>query len=245
MKRLKDISTTAPKNVTKRQAGEHLMELHKELFSLQNLLYAQKKYALLIILQGVDTSGKDGTIRHVFSCVNPQGCRVKSFKTPTEEELLHDFLWRIYPHLPERGMMQIFNRSHYEDIIFPLVHNLITSSEIGRRHEVINHFEEHLQHNKTVILKFFLHIARKEQKGRIAERLKNPIKRWKYDPTDGKEAAHWDRYIEAYQTMIDGCQPHNPWTIVAADQKWYRNYFIASTIVERLKNLKMSYPVKT
>lgn len=164
MKSISDISTKAPDGIKKKEANKDLMKLHRQLFSLQNLFYAEGKHALLIILQGMETSGKDGTIRHVFSCINPQGCRVKPFKTPTEEENRHDFLWRIYPEFPEKGMFQIFNRSYYEEILFPVVHNLIDKKEVAERHKVINEVEEHLQKQGTIILKFFLHISEKEQK---------------------------------------------------------------------------------
>lgn len=216
--------------------------MHEELFSLQNLFYAEGKHALLIVLQGMDTAGKDGTIRHVFSCVNPQGCLVRSFKTPTEEEKSHDFLWRIYANLPEKGMFQIFNRSHYEDILFPVVHQLIDTKEIERRHQAINEFEAHLKDSGTIVLKFFLHISRKEQNKRINIRLKDPEKRWKYNPADKKEAKLWDEYLDAYQAMIDKCSKNSPWLIVPSDHKWYRNYLIAKTMVKTLENLKMKYP---
>ena len=242
MKSINDISTTAPDSIKKSAANKQLMKLHKQLFALQNLFYAEGKHALLIILQGMDTSGKDGTIRHVFSCINPQGCIVKSFKTPTEEEKLHDFLWRIYANLPEKRMIQIFNRSHYEDILFPVVHGLIDKKEIGERHKMINQFEEHLQKNGTIVLKFFLHISKDEQDGRLEKRLTNPEKKWKYNIGDKKEAKKWDDYIAAYQQMLDGCEKHNPWIVVAADKKWYRNYLVANTIVETLENLKMKFP---
>ena len=176
MKTLNDISTNAPDNIKKSDANKELLKLHKQLFTLQNLFYAEGKHSLLIILQGMDTSGKDGTIRQVFSCINPQGCSVKSFKTPNEEEKLHDFLWRIYANLPEKRMIQIFNRSHYEDILFPVVHGLLNKKEIQERHEMMNKFEEHLQKNDTIILKFFLHISKEEQHGRLEKRLTNPKK---------------------------------------------------------------------
>ncbi len=242
MKSINDISTTAPDSIKKSAANKQLLKLHKQLFALQNLFYADGKHALLIILQGMDTSGKDGTIRHVFSCINPQGCIVKSFKTPTEEEKLHDFLWRIYANLPEKRMIQIFNRSHYEDILFPVVHGLIDKKDIGERHKMINQFEEHLQKNGTIVLKLFLHISKDEQDGRLEKRLTNPEKKWKYNIGDKKEAKKWDDYIAAYQQVLDGCEKHNPWIVVAADKKWYRNYLVANTIVETLENLKMKFP---
>ena len=213
-----------------------------ELFELQNLFYAEGKHALLIILQGMDTSGKDGTIRHVFSCINPQGCKVKSFKSPTEEEKLHDFLWRIYANLPEKRMMQIFNRSHYEDILFPVVHDLLDKKEIAVRHAVINKFEEHLQNNNTIILKFYLHISKKEQHKRLDSRLTNPEKKWKNNADDKKESKKWSDYMDAYQNVFDGCSKHNPWIIIPADEKWYRNYLVATTIVETLEQSEMKFP---
>ena len=242
MKTLNDISTNAPDNIKKSDANKELLKLHKQLFTLQNLFYAEGKHSLLIILQGMDTSGKDGTIRQVFSCINPQGCRVKSFKTPTAEEKLHDFLWRIYANLPEKRMIQIFNRSHYEDILFPVVHGLLDKKEIQERHEIINKFEEHLQKNGTIILKFFLHISKEEQHKRLEKTLTNPEKKWKYNEDDKKEAKKWDDYMNAYKNVLDGCGKHNPWMIVPADQKWYRNYLVATTIVETFENLKMKYP---
>ena len=242
MKSINDISTNAPGNIKKSDTNKELLKLQEQLFTLQNLFYADGNHSLLIILQGMDTSGKDGTIRHVFSCVNPQGCNVKSFKTPTAEEKLHDFLWRIYANLPEKGMIQIFNRSHYEDILFPVVHQLLDKKEIAERHEVINKFEEHLQNSGTIILKFYLHISKKEQNERFEVRLSDPEKKWKYNEGDKKEAKKWDDYMDAYQNMLDGCGKHNPWMIVPADQKWYRNYLVATTIVETFENLKMKYP---
>ena len=161
MKNINDISTKAPDTIKKSEANKELIKLHKQLFTLQNLFYAEGKHSLLIILQGMDTSGKDGTIRQVFSCINPQGCRVKSFKTPTAEEKLHDFLWRIYPNLPEKRMIQIFNRSHYEDILFPVVHGLLDKKEIQERHEMINKFEERLQKAAPSFLNFFCTFLRK------------------------------------------------------------------------------------
>ncbi|MEO7176112.1 MAG: PPK2 family polyphosphate kinase [Saprospiraceae bacterium] len=242
MKNITDLSTNAPGSIKKSEANKGLIKLRKQLFSLQNLFYANGKHALLIILQGMDASGKDGTIRHVFSCINPQGCKVKSFKSPTEEENLHDFLWRIYANLPEKGMIQIFNRSHYEDILFPVVHWLLEKKEIKERHGVINEFEEHLQNSNTIILKFFLHISKQEQHKRLETRISDPEKKWKYNANDNKEAKKWDDYMDAYQNILDGCGKHNPWIVVPADEKWYRNYLVATTIVETLENLKMKYP---
>ncbi len=242
MKKINEISTEVPDNIDVSEGNKKLLKLQKKLFSLQNLLYAERKHALLIILQGMDASGKDGTIRHVFSCVNPQGCKVKSFKTPSAEEKLHDFLWRIYANLPEKGMIQIFNRSHYEDVLFPVVHELIGKKEIKERYQAINNLEEHLKNNNTIILKFYLHISKKEQHKRLDERLTDPEKKWKYNVADEVEAKKWNAYMDAYQDVIDECSKINPWIIVPADQKWYRNYIIAKTIVEMLEDLEMNYP---
>lgn len=241
MKNISDILTKAPDDIIKKEAKKELKKLNSRIFELQNLFYAEGKHALLIILQGMDTSGKDVTIRHVFSCINPQGCRVKSFKTPTEEEKGHDFLWRVYPEFPEKGMFQIFNRSYYEDILFPVVHDLIDKKEVAQRHKLINEVEEHLQKSGTIILKFFLHLSKEEQQKKLEERLTNPEKKWKYNANDKKESKKWDDYVSAYQQMLDGCGKHNPFVIVPADQKWYRNYLVATTMVETLEKLKMKF----
>ncbi len=243
MKHINNISSKAPLSLTKSSASKELKYLHKQLYSLQNLFYAEGKHSLLIVLQGMDTSGKDGTIRHVFSCVNPQGCNVKSFKSPTAVELLHEFLWRIYANLPERRMIQIFNRSHYEDVLFPVVHKLIDKKETEERFDVINNMEQHLQDNNTIILKFYLHISQNEQKIRLKKRLTVPEKRWKYNPEDKKESESWKNYMDAYQSVFEKCSKANPWIIVPADDKWYRNYLVAKTIVKKLENLKMKYPL--
>ena len=242
MKNINHISADAPDKFEKSETKKQLSELQKQLFALQNLFYAEAKHSLLIILQGMDSSGKDSTIRHAFHGINPQGCRVKSFKTPTEEEKLHDFLWRIYAHLPEKRMIQIFNRSQYEDILYPVVHGLLNKNQIAERNQAINNLEEHLQKNNTIILKFYLHISQKEQAERLEERLTNPEKKWKYNVGDKKEAKQWDDYMEAYQNVFDGCKKHNPWIIIPSDEKWYRNYLVVKTIVETLENLNMKYP---
>ncbi len=242
MKNINTISTKAPNTLTKSEAKKHLDKLHKKMFSLQNLFYAEAKHAFLIVLQGMDTSGKDGIIRNLFSHVNPQGCDVKSFKTPTEEEKAHDFLWRINANLPKKGMIHVFNRSHYEEILFPVVHKELNENQIKERHTVINQFEEHLQRNNTVILKFYLHISKKEQTKRLKERLTNPEKKWKYNIADKKEAKKWALYMDAYQNIFDGCNKKNPWIIVPSDEKWYRNYAVANAIVKTFEGLKMKYP---
>lgn len=242
MNKLKKISTKAPKGTSKKVMKEELSAMHKRLYSLQNVLYAENKHPILIILQGMDTAGKDGVIRHVFTCVNPMGCNVKSFKTPTVEELKHDFLWRINRQLPEKGMIQIFNRSHYEDILMPSVFKTLPNEVIEKRYGFINCFENQLQASGMIILKFFLHISPEEQAKRIEVRKKDPNKKWKYDKTDDVAAKNWNAYQAAYDKIIEKCSTKIPWSIIPSDKKWYRNYCVAKCIVERLEELNLQYP---
>jgi PPK2 family polyphosphate:nucleotide phosphotransferase len=244
MLKLETISTLPPKGVTKKVLDKKMFTLHKKLFGLQYLLFAESKHPILIILQGMDTSGKDGTIRHVFSCVNPMGCNVKSFKAPTELELKHDFLWRIYPNLPEKGMIQVFNRSHYEDILVPSVRKTLPAEVIEERYDFINCFEKQLASSGTIILKFFLHVSQKEQARRIEARKKDPQKKWKYDKSDDRAAKNWDVYQTVYEKVIQKCSPEIPWIVIPSDKKWYRNYFVAQTIIHQLQKLKMRFPQK-
>jgi PPK2 family polyphosphate:nucleotide phosphotransferase len=213
-----------------------------ELDELQNLLYAESKHSILIVLQGLDASGKDGAIRKVFGQMNPQGVRVQSFKAPTEEELAHDFLWRIHRYAPEKGMIQIFNRSHYEDVLVTRVHGWCDDTTAARRFDAINNFEELLAlHNNTQILKFYLHISQDEQKERLEERVKDPTKEWKYNAKDKEEAKLWDKYMEMYEDVFVNCSVM-PWVVVPADQNWYKEYLLAKTLVDSLKGLDMKYP---
>ncbi|MEO1054811.1 MAG: PPK2 family polyphosphate kinase [Bacteroidota bacterium] len=242
MSKYQEYAAKAPSGLDKEHLHEELVKIQKRLFELQNLLYANKDFALLIILQGLDASGKDSTIKHVFSCVNPMGCNVKSFKAPTEEEKRHGFLWRIYQHLPEKGMIQIFNRSHYEDILVPTVHQTLEPSEIEHRYQYINSFEQHLARNRTILLKFFLSVSEEVQKEKLKRRLSDPHRRWKYDKADEKEQKNREAYLSVYEEIFRRCSPQIPWHIIPADQKWYRNYVIAKTVVEKLESLQMSYP---
>ena len=239
---LNKINTDAPKDADKEEMKNDLTILHKKMFSLQHLLYANASKSMLIIFQGVDTSGKDGTIRHVFSCINPLGVHATSFNEPCDKEKAHDFLWRIYQHLPEKGRIQIFNRSHYEDILVPTVHQLIDEKLIERRYDYINSFEQHLEDSGTMILKFYLHISKNEQQKRLEERLTDPLKKWKYKISDKTESKKWNDYIHTYENIINRCSPSIPWQIIPADDKWYRNYQVAKTIVGKLESLKMKYP---
>ncbi|MHB8932747.1 MAG: polyphosphate kinase 2 family protein [Bellilinea sp.] len=222
---------------------ERLGELNQELEQLQELLYAQHKHRVLIVLQGMDTSGKDGVIRHVFEGVNPQGVRVASFKVPTAEELDHDYLWRIHKQTPRKGEIVIFNRSHYEDVLVVRVHELVPEKVWKKRYDQIKEFERQLVEEGTIILKFFLHIDLEEQKERLQARLDDPTKRWKFNPGDLKERARWDEYIEAYEDAINKTSTDEaPWYIVPSNKKWYRNLVIANILVDALNRLDMEYP---
>ena len=239
--RLKDIPTVPPKSLEKEKIKNELKKITKEISELQNLLYASSKYSILIILQGMDASGKDGTIKNVFSDVNPQGVEVHSFKVPTELELSHDFLWRIHMQTPTKGMIKIFNRSQYEDILVTRVHNMIDYPTVKKRIEAINNFEQLLIDNNTIILKFYLHISHDEQIERLNERLQNPEKKWKYNGSDFKESVYWDEYRKVYEDAINNC--NNPeWTIVPADKNWYKEYIVASKVRDTLVSLNLKYP---
>jgi len=214
-----------------------------EIDRLQEILYAQAKYALLVVLQGPDTSGKDGIIRRVFSPINPLGAVATSFKKPTPHELAHDFLWRIHKAVPAAGMIGIFNRSHYEDVLVPRVHGLVPAERTEARYRQINAFEQHLAENGVVIIKFYLHISKKEQKSRLEARLKDPTKRWKFSTDDLAERKHWDHYISAYEIALQRCSTKwAPWFIVPADRKWYRDAVVARIVRATLEALDLTYP---
>ena len=213
------------------------------LADLQQLLYAENKRSLLVILQGMDAGGKDGTIRHVMSGVNPQGCRVTSFKVPSAEEASHDFLWRIHKALPGRGEIGVFNRSHYEDVLVVRVHGLAPKEVWSERYDQINAFEAEAVQNGAVLLKFFLHISKDEQKKRLQERLEDPKKNWKFSPADMEERKYWDDYVEAYQTALSRCSTSwAPWSIIPANKKWFRNLAVSQIIVEALEEMDMKFP---
>jgi PPK2 family polyphosphate:nucleotide phosphotransferase len=215
----------------------------ERLIDLQELLYAGAERSVLIVIQAMDTGGKDGLIKHVFRGLNPAGVAVTSFKRPSEEELAHDFLWRIHQHVPRKGMIGVFNRSHYEDVLVVRVHNLVPKSLWKRRYDQINEFEELVHENGTVILKFFLHISKDEQKRRLEDRLNEPHKHWKFNPGDLKERERWDDYMEAYEAALSKCHTeHAPWHIVPANHKWYRNYVVTKTIVDAMEAIDLKYP---
>lgn len=228
---------------SKSQADAVLDKHREQLFELQELMYAEDKHSLLVVLQGMDAGGKDGTIRHIFSGVNPQGCEVTSFKEPSVEELQHDYLWRVHKAVPGRRMIGIFNRSHYEDVLVVRVHGQLSKDELTNRFHQINRFEKLLNENSTTILKFFLHISKDEQKQRFEERLHDPAKFWKVSPSDLKEREHWEDYCQAYEDIFRHCSTqHAPWYIIPANKKWYRNVTISAILVDTLRSLKMKYP---
>jgi|SRR5215213_1394038 len=218
-------------------------ELNGRLELIQERLWAEHKHKVLVVLQGMDTSGKDGTIRKVFEGVNPLGVGVSAFKAPSEEELDHDFLWRIHSRVPGRGEIVIFNRSHYEDVLVPRVRRLVPEKVWRPRYDEINDFERLLAGTGTTILKFFLHISKKEQKERLQERLDNPEKRWKFRKGDLEDRALWDDYMKAYEELLARTSTREaPWYVVPADKKWYRNLVIATVLVETLEKLGVSQP---
>ena len=215
----------------------------REIAELQNRLYAEGKQALLIVLQATDTGGKDSTIRKVLGPINPQGVRVTSFKTPSSTELAHDYLWRIHQAVPPKGMIGIFNRSHYEDVMIVRVHGLAPKDAIERRYDQINDFERYLSENRVTILKSFLHISKDEQKRRLEARLVNPAKHWKFNPDDLKDRARWSEFMEVYEEMIEKTSTsYAPWHVIPADKKWYRNLCVSKLVLDTLKGLKLKFP---
>ncbi len=225
---------------TGRAASEENCTLLEE---LQERLYAEAKHAVLVVLQAMDTGGKDGTIESVLGAVDPQGCSVASFKAPTSLELAHDYLWRIHQAVPAKGMIGIFNRSHYESVLVERVKNLAPKEVWSRRYEHINNFERMLADEGVTIVKFFLHISKQEQKQRLEARLANPEKHWKFNPGDLKERERWDDYQQAYEDALRECSTkHAPWYVVPADKKWFRNWVVSDVLVRTLKGLKMHYP---
>jgi PPK2 family polyphosphate:nucleotide phosphotransferase len=253
--RLKDHDTSDTGEVKDNEQGQTIMDHRAGLLSnLQEKLYAQDRWALLLVIQAMDAAGKDGVIKHVMSGVNPQGCDVHSFKTPSTEELNHDYLWRAHSRVPERGMIGIFNRSYYEEVLVVRVHptlleaqklpdSLITKHIWEQRYEDINAFEHYLTRNGVVIRKFFLHVSKKEQKKRFLERLEDSKKNWKFSMADVKERGYWKDYQEAYEELIQNtATKHAPWYVVPADNKWYTQLIVASAIISTLEELDLSFP---
>lgn len=240
--KLKNLTTRAPKRLNKEHVKKETQKLKFKLEELQNLMYAESKHAILIILQGMDASGKDGVSKNVFDAVNPMGCRVIPFKKPTELEMKHDFLWRIHQQVPEKGMIHIFNRSHYEDVLIQRVHKWVDEKTIKQRFAHINNFEKLLSESGTVVLKFYLHVSKEEQLVRLKERLSDKTKMWKHNEEDLKEREFWNDYMKAYEDVFDNCCTGASWNIIPADQNWYKEYLIAKKVVETLTSLKMKFP---
>jgi PPK2 family polyphosphate:nucleotide phosphotransferase len=258
--RLKDFDpadTFGMKSESKREAKEMIQQGIERLRELQDRLYAQDRWAVLLVLQAMDAAGKDSTIKHVMSGVNPQGCEVYSFKAPSSEELDHDFLWRCVPCLPNRGHIGIFNRSYYEEVLVVRVHpeilaaqklppELVTKGIWRARYEDIANFERYLSRQGTVIRKFFLNVSREEQKRRFLERIEQPEKNWKFSAADVKERQHWDEYMDAYEDAIRAtATPDAPWYVVPADNKWFTRLVVAAAVVTTLEELDLRYPKLT
>jgi len=253
--RLKDWDTTATTGVKNKQHAQDILDAREGVLSrLQEKLYAQDRWAVLVVLQALDAAGKDGVIKHVMSGVNPQGCDVHAFKSPSNEELNHDYLWRTQKCIPERGKIGIFNRSYYEEVLVVRVHptllraerlpdELITKHIWDQRYEDINAYEEYLTRNGVMIRKFFLHVSKEEQKKRFLERLEDPKKNWKFAMADVNERGFWKDYQEAYEEMIQNtAAKHAPWFVVPADNKWFTRLIVASAIIQALDELHLSFP---
>lgn len=243
---LSDYDTSASGGMSQPSALAALDKHRKRLAALQEVLYAGQQRSVLIVLQGMDTAGKDGTIAHLFAGINPQGCDVASFKVPTPLEAHHDFLWRCHAQVPPAGMIEVFNRSHYEQVLSPRVHKLITAKQARENMDQINNWEAMLAQSGTLILKFFLHISSEEQKKRLQARLDDPDKHWKFSDGDLRERAFWPQYVDAYEAVLSHTsRKHAPWFVIPADHKWFRNYSISIILAEALDGLKLEYPKPT
>jgi PPK2 family polyphosphate:nucleotide phosphotransferase len=245
--KLSRLSTSDHDGFRDKDAAELVVAKHTDqLNTLQEVFYASEAKAMLIVLQGMDTAGKDGTIRHIFSGINPQGCDVSSFKVPTPLEARHDFLWRCQAATPARGMIGIFNRSHYEDVLAPRVHGQIDKKTVKQRLDDINAWEKTLANENVIVLKFFLHISRDEQTERLQSRIDTPDKYWKLSPADFEERVFWPKYMDAYEDILrHTSKKHAPWFVIPSDHKWYRNVAISAILLEAMKSLKLEYPPAT
>ncbi|AIQ54992.1 PPK2 family polyphosphate kinase [Paenibacillus sp. FSL R7-0331] len=228
---------------SKEKAAAKMEKLKERLAELQDILFAQKKHSLLVILQGMDSSGKDGTVKHIFSGINPQGFIVTSFKKPSLEEEAHDFLWRVHMKTPPKGYIAAFNRSHYEDVLVPRVHGSLKKKDMKRRFRYIRQFEDMLVEEGTTVIKLFLHISKEKQLEKIQERLHDPTKHWKFDASDLQEREYWDDYQKAYEDVFrETGTEQAPWYWIPANHRWYRNYLALSIVVQTLESLDLSYP---
>ena len=240
---MRDFNPDFHEGLDKDKTREKTEKLCQRIGELQQFLYADSQHALLIVLQGMDTSGKDGAVKHVLDSVNPAGVETANFKAPSREELAHDYLWRIHKAVPRYGNFGVFNRSHYESVLVERVMKLVPTQMWRPRYDQINAFEKHLTANNIVILKFFLHISREEQAERLRARLADSTKNWKFDPDDLKMRAHWGKFMKAYEDAINFCSTHYaPWYVIPANRKWYRDYVIAKLVVKTLEEMKLSWP---
>ena len=242
--RLKDVDASFHGDyASSEHAKEDLAKNVARVTELQEKLYGEKKHGLLIVLQGIDAAGKDGTCWHVLSAMNPQGAYVQGFKQPTAEERLHDFLWRVHPHAPGLGQVGVFNRSHYEDVLVVRVHDLVPQEVWSKRYELINDFEKMLTTSGITILKFFLYITPEEQLARFAQRLDDPARQWKISDSDYKERAFWDKYTEAYEDMLEKCSTkHAPWYVIPSNHKWFRNLAVSHIVEKTLDEMNLKLP---
>ena len=243
MNKLTAIDPSDTHGVKRRWALARTFEDENRVSSLQECLFAQSRRSVLIVLQGMDTSGKDGTIRHALRGLDPLGVKVVSFKAPTPAEREHDFLWRIRRQLPQPGQVAIFNRSHYEDVLIAKVKGLVAPREIEKRYAIINRFEAEVVRNGTAVIKLWLHISAEEQKARLLARLKRPNKRWKFSSHDVVERGHWDAYQNAYAVAVKNCSPaFAPWYVIPANRKWYRDWAVTQILIETMEAMKLKYP---
>ncbi len=243
---VQDLPTRYEGKIDKSDGKDEVEDLTERIAELQRKLYAENQRSLLVVFQAMDAAGKDSTVRHVFSPVNPAGCRVTSFKAPTKEELAHDFLWRIHPHAPAAGHIAVWNRSHYEDVLIARVKDLVLQAVWSKRYDDINAFEKLLADSGTTILKFMIHISKDYQKERLQRRLDRPDKHWKFNPEDLEERAHWDDYMDAFSDAISNCSTEvAPWYVVPAERRWFRNLLVAQTIVDTLEAMDPHEPDPT
>jgi PPK2 family polyphosphate:nucleotide phosphotransferase len=241
--RIKDFDPAFSHDLDKEQARKETAQFCERIGALQELLNANARHSVIILLQGMDTSGKDGAAKRVLEFVNPAGVETANFKSPSREELAHDFLWRIHKAVPRHGNIGVFNRSHYEDVLIVRVLNLQPKSVWRDRYDQINAFEKHLAANRVILLKFFLHISKAEQAERLQSRLDDPHKNWKFEPGDLAMRAKWPEFQKAYEDVLNRCStPWSPWHIIPAERKWHRDYFIARTVVEALEKLNLKWP---
>lgn len=238
---LNSLSTKPPKNLVKKDVKKETKRIIKEIAELQHQMYAQERYSILIVLQGMDASGKDGIVKKAFRSVTPNGINAVSYKKPTKEEFKHDFLWRVHKNSPAKGMITIFNRSHYEDILVPSVYGYINKEIIQERFELINNFEKQLEHNGTKVLKFYLNVSEEEQHQRLTERIENPEKHWKHNDGDWETRKYRKEFLNVYEDIFKKCnQPE--WKIVPADKNWYKTYFVANAVLKALKGFQLEWP---